>query len=118
MKKLVVVVPGIFAFMRHWHPLKQRLQKEPELADSTWLEWHHHAFARRRQKDYAIDLRAVSDNIWRTKGPFDEILLVGHSFGGVLVRQAFLLGSGIFEDYQHQDEWCRAMSNALFCLHP
>ncbi|WP_316239247.1 lipase family alpha/beta hydrolase [Bradyrhizobium sp. SZCCHNR1015] len=105
MKKLIVVVPGIFAFMKHWLPLKQRLQKEPELAGSTWLEWHHHAW-RKRPETYAIDLRAAIDNVWRTKGPFDEITLVGHSFGGVLVRQAYLLGSGIFEDYQHKDKWC------------
>ncbi len=105
MKKLVVVVPGIFAFMKDWLPLKNRLQKEPELAGSTWLEWHHHAW-RKRPETYAIALRAAIDNMWRTKGPFDEVILVGHSFGGVLVRQAFLLGSGIFEDYQHQDKWC------------
>jgi pimeloyl-ACP methyl ester carboxylesterase len=109
MKKLVVVVPALFGFMSAWKPLKERLRKEPDLVDSVWREWHHHAglLTRKTAMAYALDLRAYIDNIWRTEGPFDEILLVGHSLGGVLVRQAFLLGSQIFfEQYKHQDEWC------------
>jgi pimeloyl-ACP methyl ester carboxylesterase len=111
MKRLIVLVPGITQNTGNWKPLKERLERETDLRGSTWLD-----FDRRRRvwpwsfkspKRYAIDLRARIDNVWRTKGPFDEVLLVGHSFGGLLVRQAFLLGSGLLEEYNHKDEWCR-----------
>lgn len=109
MKRLIVLVPAVTGNTSRWQPLKQRLQKEADLADATWLEWDHHAWpwTLKTPKAFAIDLRAAIDNVWREKGPFDQVLLVGHSFGGVLVRQAFMLGCGILEDYQHEDEWCR-----------
>jgi pimeloyl-ACP methyl ester carboxylesterase len=50
-----------------------------------------------------------------TKHPYDEIVLVGHSMGGMLLRKAFLWGNGLEEDrwnlgQRGEREWVRRVS--------
>ena len=49
------------------------------------------------------------------KHPYDEIVLVGHSMGGMLLRKAFLWGNGLEEDrwnlgQRGEREWVRQVS--------
>ena len=115
MRKLIVLAPGITQNTRGWRPLKDRLSHEVDLMGSVWLERDHRIWpwSSKTPKAHAIELRAAIDNIWRTKGPFDEVLLVGHSLGGLLVRRAFLLGQGVLDEHQHEDEWCKHVKRII-----
>lgn len=95
-RRLVVYVPGIGMKCAQWAKLIARLREQPELADSDWLPWDHGVclFSTARVIDRAAELQAVIDARWRVAGGYDELVLVGHSFGGVLVRQCYLLASG------------------------
>lgn len=95
-RRLVVYVPGIGMKCAHWAKLIARLREQPELAGSEWLGWDHavELLSTARVIDRAAELQAVIDARWRIAEGYDEIVLVGHSFGGVLVRQCYLLASG------------------------
>jgi pimeloyl-ACP methyl ester carboxylesterase len=106
-KTLIVLAPAMSGRTARWRPLKKRLAAEPRLADSQWLDFDHGAWpwTLRTPQGLASVLRAKIEARWRSEGGFDEVILVGHSLGGLLVRQAFLLGSGVFEDRPQVDEW-------------
>lgn len=91
-RRLVVVVPSIKGDLRHWQPLRQKLQAD--LADADWLPLDHggrlyktgsaHRLARR--------LCAAINARWVQAGGYDDVVLIGHCLGGLLLRQAYLIG--------------------------
>ncbi|MGE5304025.1 MAG: hypothetical protein ACM3TN_11980 [Alphaproteobacteria bacterium] len=109
MKRLIVLAPAITGKTVRWQSLKQRLEAEPTLAGAQWLLWDHHAWpwTLRTPEAFSNDLCARIDTQWRANNGFDEIILVGHSLGGVLIRYAFLLGSGVLDTHPRQEEWCK-----------
>lgn len=96
-KRLVVVVPGMLGREVSWRPLLDRLRAEPELIGSEWLFW-----PKRPVKPWSFgsaaqmsrNLQALIDQRWAHAGGYDEVILVGHSIGGILVRQTYLLAAG------------------------
>ena len=113
MKRLVVVVAGISGRTKSWRPLLTQLERENELADNCdWLLWDH------EQKSWSFgsgwtlsrELKAKIDERWESKGPYDDIILMGHSFGGVLVRQAYLLAAGIYSNHPNVSPWHEKVS--------
>lgn len=117
MKHLIVVVPGIAQTTRSWRPLLDRLMQEPETDGAEWLLWDHRLrlWSTSDMKSLAIELRASIEERWVRAGGFDEIRLIGHSLGGLLVRQAFLLGSGAYPERPDPDPWSsRVRRIALF----
>jgi pimeloyl-ACP methyl ester carboxylesterase len=89
-------VPGLMGGEPKWEPLKARLQQEPELAGSEWCFWHHHILRSagfRRAEKAAWELKATIDEKC-SGGGYADIVLIGHSMGGLLVRQAYLMASG------------------------
>src|SRR5206468_1446840 len=46
-------------------------------------------------------------------GPFDEIILVGHSLGGLLVRQAYLFANGLDPLDSEPRDWTGAVKRIL-----
>lgn len=95
-RRLVVYVPAIGMTCAQWAPLIERLRDQPDLAGTEWVGWDHGIglYSVNRVTDVAIELQAVIDAHWRLADGYDEIVLVGHSFGGMLVRQCYLLASG------------------------
>jgi pimeloyl-ACP methyl ester carboxylesterase len=91
-KKLIVVVPGIGSRTQHWHALKAKLEQAPELQDAEWFIWNHGAsvFSNASAVSLSRSLHAKIANKHLEKD-FDEIVLVGHSLGGMLVRSAYLM---------------------------
>ena len=93
MKRLIVLAPAIAGGSARWQPLIDRLKKEAALSDSTdWLIFRGRTsyVSLKRAERIARDLAAEIDVKSRQKGGYDDIILVGHSFGGLLVRRAFL----------------------------
>jgi alpha-beta hydrolase superfamily lysophospholipase len=96
--RLVVVVSSIMDNASSWDSLVSRLRTLPGYGDEVcrWefiphgARWYRPGSAERLAREVAarIHLRWVAD------GGYDEVVLVGHSIGGLLVRQAYLVGLG------------------------
>lgn len=104
-RRLIVYVPAFGQTTKSWEPLLRRLRQETltttneEPLEVTWRSWDHHCriLTPGNAAIYAVSLRADIDQAWSAQepdGPYDEIVLLGHSFGGVLVRAAYLLAAG------------------------
>jgi pimeloyl-ACP methyl ester carboxylesterase len=95
-KKLFFVVPGVRGTQRKWQPLLSRLKEDPALSEGQevkWVFWPHgiHRWSFGSARRVAGDLRATIKAHDEKKEPFDEIVLVGHSLGAILIRDAYLL---------------------------
>jgi triacylglycerol esterase/lipase EstA (alpha/beta hydrolase family) len=85
-KKLIFVVPGLRGTGRKWNPLLSRLQEDPALRNGEqvrWVFWPHgmRPWSCGSARQTAQNLRATITAINTADGPYDEIVLVGHSFG-------------------------------------
>ena len=119
-KRLCVYVPGLSGSVAEWDPLVARLGAEPELQDTLWFPYPHRCkpFGRRRLIDAAVDLASAVDTKWVNHGPFDEIILIGHSLGGLVVRQAYLLAAGIYPDRAIDSKWHAAVTRIVLMAAP
>lgn len=107
LKRLIVIVPSENQDTESWEPLVEELKKETALADTQWLLWDKHNlhdWSFHKGKSLSRKLKAQIDAWWGYQGPFDEVILIGHSLGGVLIRQTYLLASGIYSNYD-QSPW-------------
>ena len=99
---LIVCVPGMRLGIKQWAGLLEMLQSEPELKDAEVFPWEHRCgyFSTKHAHILAESLAAAIEGKWESaklKGiTYDKIILMGHSFGAVLVRQAYLLGLGSY----------------------
>src|SRR6185369_5830677 len=113
--RLVVLVPGLARRIEPWTPLVERLKKEESLADAYWSIWDHgqswYSFA--EVEDVARDLRAHIDQLWQARGPFTDVILVGHSLGGLLVRKAYLDASAADDRPRRRTEWAGCVSRII-----
>lgn len=114
MKRLVVIVPGILGDVG-WDPLVERLKAEETLAEAQWLRWDHHKrwYSLGRPDRLARNLKAMIDKEWALHGSFDDIIMAGHSSGGLFVRQAYLLGCGIDYTTRQQSAWAGNVSRLI-----
>lgn len=109
MKRLVVLTTGLYGSPKKWNPLLERLRSEDLLEGSHWLIfdhcgfWSFRAFSNfftRSIEVLSLELKAKIEQYYLaelTNGePYDDIICIGHSFGGLMVRQAYLLATGAY----------------------
>jgi pimeloyl-ACP methyl ester carboxylesterase len=109
MKRLVIVATGLDGSPQKWQPLLARLREEEAFIGSDWLIFHHCGFwnlrALRKYFTHSIATMALDLNAKveaycvaaiDSGQPYDEIICMGHSFGGLIVRQAYLLSAGAY----------------------
>jgi pimeloyl-ACP methyl ester carboxylesterase len=93
--RLVVVVPSISDSFIHWTELVDRLKALPGYAepDCQWALMRHGGSWTSRDsiETLAINIAARIDQRWAADGGYDDIVLVGHSLGGLIVRRAYLM---------------------------
>src|SRR6184192_689240 len=94
---LVVLVPGMYQDSSSWRSLIERLQRDiPELAPARadWVPFDRplKTMSRLQMRALGSDLEAHIDAKWHQNGS-TKVILIGHSVGGLLVRQAYLLAS-------------------------
>ena len=108
LRRLVVISPGLESSfwwsgplkeslsISNWEPLKKRLEREAGFGPVKWLDFEHGStpWSLSTIDDLAKKLRYRIDETWTENRGFDDILLVGHSMGGLIVRQAYLLAAG------------------------
>lgn len=96
--RLVVVVSSIMDDASSWDSLVSRLRTLPGYGDELchWefiphgARWYRPGSAGRLAREVAARIHQR----WMADGGYDEVVLVGHSIGGLLVRQAYLVGLG------------------------
>lgn len=100
-RRLVVLVPAIHSHTRRWAALRRRIESEPGYGsgEAVWLEFNHHTrfWTLGRLESRARRLRNLIDAEWVKNGGFSDVVLIGHSLGGLFARQAYLLASGAVE---------------------
>jgi len=92
-RSLIVALPSLAKDSGAWEALRDALNERGLLAEeSDWLIYDHHIgrLSRLRLQDVTRDLEATIAGQWRANGGYDEITLVGHSVGALLVRKAWL----------------------------
>jgi len=96
--RLVVLVPGLSGHLGPWAPLRAKLAQEDGYGESeaVWLYFDQLTWvASRGTLDaLAVRLRGRIDAEWDKHGGFVDIVLVGHSMGGLVARHAYLLAAG------------------------
>lgn len=115
-RRLVVVVPSIRDRLEPWNELVERLQTLPGY-DEQNCHWHrtrHGAswYKPGRAADYGAQLAADIHEQWVAAGGYDEVVLVGHSLGGVLCRYAYLHGLGVFNTADRRP-WADAVDRVV-----
>jgi triacylglycerol esterase/lipase EstA (alpha/beta hydrolase family) len=96
-KRLLVIVPGLRGKTGQWNALLEKLKQEPEWASETKILPYDHGatpFTRTSASQLVTKLAMHIETEVITCGPFDDIVLMGHSMGALLVRQAYLVGLG------------------------
>ena len=113
--RLIVLVPGLSDDFTHWRPLVDRLRREPALEGTRWKPWNHNGrpLSVITAARLAERLKADIDEQWIAHGPFDEIVLVGHSLGGLLVRCAYLLACDAGAVRPEPAEWAPRVSRLI-----
>ena len=93
-KRLFVIVQGIGGVGRSvdWDPLLESLKREPGLKDVSWYTYQRRPvpLGFTRLASFANDLAASINQEWVTNKGFDDVVLIGHSVGGLLVREAYV----------------------------
>ena len=115
-KRLFVIVQGLrgVGSPPNLDPLLERLKADPALSnDST--RWYIYArrpapLGFRRLTSFADDLAAEINQLWNTEH-FDDLVLVGHSVGGLLARQAYLANIG-------QSRWASKVTRIVLLAAP
>lgn len=92
-----------------------RLAKEPEFEGSVWKYWDHHLrwYSIARARTAAIRLRGWIDQEWAFAEGYEDVTLIGHSLGGLLVRQAYLLAVGIDPELPQGSPWSKHVSRLI-----
>lgn len=120
--RLVVVVPGLEASIKRWAKLIDKLKLEEELKEenSVWLFYDpkSKAFGGQRLKDMVRNLVARIDEEWLRNDGFDDILFVGHSLGGLVVRGAYVTGRGANPDQPQAHDWADKVSRIILLAAP
>jgi hypothetical protein len=116
MTRLVVLAPSIGNTTARFDPLLAKLKDDRQWGDSTQIlryEHHAHILSHQRADDLAEDLAQMIQTRWYTSGPFDDIILMGNSLGGILLRAAYLRGLGSANNHEEPQEWASHVSRII-----
>ncbi|QLE59889.1 alpha/beta fold hydrolase [Nostoc sp. TCL26-01] len=115
-KRLVVLVPGFMGRCSLWGLLRERLEQEIKFRphEAQWLLFDHKIkwWSIGSIDDLAIQLHSQIVAEWIRSGGFNDVVLVGHSMGGLIVRQAYLLAAGAVAG-ENASEWGQYVSRIV-----
>lgn len=116
MKRLIVLATGLNSSRKKWSYLLRQLNQEEELSNSDWLIFSHYSlhdlrtlgnFLTQSIETLSLELKARIEQYWIAAAAsgetYDDIICIGHSFGGLLVRQAYLVAAGAYPRIDRSD---------------
>jgi pimeloyl-ACP methyl ester carboxylesterase len=94
-EKIYAYVPGLSGTEKTWRPLVDKLRAD---LGGEWIALEHRCgpFSRRSPEQVARSLSARLEALHEKHEGKPEIILIGHSIGGLLLRTAYLMASGQF----------------------
>ena len=120
--RLLVVVPGLHGKLARWDRLIARLKQEPTLTEDECVWLVHDPKSRplglMRVAEMTRNLVACIDQEWVRNGGFQEIILVGHSLGGLMVRGAYVTGRGGNPNQPQKHDWAAAVTRIILFASP
>lgn len=124
-RRLMVYIPARSQNVESWTSLRERLSKEPELAGCAWYGHRYSAgvWSREALDELATELSSVIAGVVAGErgnaNPIQHITLMGHSFGGVLARIAYLIAAGKYPDkLNSESEWWRLVDRIVLFAAP
>lgn len=120
--RLVVISPGLGLGIGPWEPLLKRLSEDvgwcQETTDFLRHESKTSAFGLRRLENLTQELVARIHAMWVVADGYEEIILVGHSMGGLIVRAAYLYGCGSLDSRLGCQAWSKAVVRIVLLAAP
>ena len=126
-RHLVVYVPARSQTVESWTSLRTRLAQEPELQNSAWYPHQYSGgdWSRQSLEDLGLGLTAavgaalLRENKVNGASPIEHITLMGHSFGGVLARTAYLMAAAQYTDkLKSGSDWWRLVDRIVLFAAP
>jgi pimeloyl-ACP methyl ester carboxylesterase len=135
-KRLVVLIPGMGSTYRDWKTLITRIQQDPGnpveqddapklgygSADAHWMSFEHgikvttlgqrHLAQPGNLETLARQLRNLIHEQWVKYGTYEDVVLIGHSMGGLLARRVYLLAAGAVPG-QESSPWGQRVSRII-----
>jgi len=98
-RRLVVLVPAMNSHSSQWASLREQLEKETgyrDQAEAHWFPFDHgiKLWTPGHVEALAKRLRNRIHEEWTQYGDFEDVVLIGHSLGGIIARRAYLLAAG------------------------
>lgn len=119
--RLIVAVPGLRSMLAPWESFRAVVQATPAYASDRWLlhDTKLGPFSSQGLRHFAINLAAAIEMaVSFPHDPVDEIILLGHSVGGLLIRSAYLLATN--PDYltPGTGSWAKKVSRIVLFATP
>src|SRR5258706_4449811 len=128
--RLVILIPGMSSSYKEWTSLLERLQQEPGYTptEAQWMSFEHGitplslgslqpGFLQdpkqaRNMETLARQLRNLIHEQWLEHKVFDDVVLIGHSLGGLIARRIYLLAAGGVPG-QDESPWGKRVSRIV-----
>ncbi|MDB5389007.1 MAG: Alpha/beta hydrolase family protein [Planctomycetaceae bacterium] len=113
--RLAVLVPGLGSRIEQWASLRARLAIEDDFGDGNvvWLNFEESTgIVIPPLEALATRLRGRVDAEWAKHGEFNDVVLIGHSLGGLVARQAYLQAAGAVRG-EPGSEWASHVSRIV-----
>lgn len=121
-KRLVVISPGLGQRVRHWTALIDRISIEKDWSDDTTDYLKHESstlpLGLKRLAHLGQDLAARIHAQWVLTNGYEEVILIGHSMGGLVVRAAFLRDCGALGNQEGAKNWTKSVSRIVLLASP
>ena len=119
-RTLLIYVPGLGGRRSDAKPLLERLRNDLDLDVKCWdhgLRWWSTADMTASARRLAIQIRAWTGE-HEVSARYDRLILMGHSAGGVLVRNAYLLDAGRTAEHEPAHAWTSAVDRMVLLAAP
>jgi pimeloyl-ACP methyl ester carboxylesterase len=129
-RRLVVLIPGMGSNKDAWASFIQRLQQEPGYGptEAQWMSFEHgiRPWTLGEKRPEYVDTIDLPSNLemlarqlrnqihqhWLAHKMYQDVVLIGHSFGGLLARRVYLLAAGAVP-YENGSPWGEQISRIV-----